>query len=160
MHGVVGRGIAGLGAVIALSACIVNSWAGRLYQDYIENYCDVMLGYVGWSLGVGLLFVGARVGRRGRQSWTGMAMTVAVLSLVITADRAHDTHQIINTGVEGYSSNHEYAVFREPLVFSPDFVTVGLCLNDIADPAVFDVDLGGIGRFSDIFTIRIVLPVI
>jgi len=113
-----------------------------------------------WAWGCCSSGLGLVAARRGRQGWTGMAMTVAVLSLVITADRAHDTHQIINTGVEGYSSNHEYAVFREPLVFSPDFVTVGLCLNDIADPAVFDVDLGGIGRFSDIFTIRIVLPVI
>ena len=102
---------------------------------------------------MGLLLVGLGLvaARRGREGWTGMAMTVAVLSLMIMADRAHDTHQIINIGVEGHSSNLEYAVFPESLVFSPDFVTVGLCFNDITDPAVFDADLGGIGRFSGIF---------
>jgi hypothetical protein len=254
MHALVGKGVAGLGAVIMLSVLLVNPWVGELYQDYIENYRDVMLGYVGWSLGLGLLLVGLGLvaARRGREGWTGMAMMVAVLSLVLVidrallvvfglsywvpdpvvgyrhrpdavrvrgsrllpalderlrgmrieinryghhdddfpeekppselrglmlgdsvtmgdgmekhdalphqlevllgqSDRAYDTHQIINTGVEGYSSNHEYAVFRESLVFAPDFVTVGLCLNDITDPAVFDADLGGIGRFSGIF---------
>ena len=254
MHAIVGKGIAVLGAMIALSALVVNPWVGVYYQDYIENYRDVMLGYVWWSLGLGLLLValGFAATRQARDGWTGVAMMVTVLSLVVVTDRAllvvfglsywipdpvvgyrhrpdavrvrgsrllpslherlrgmrieinryghHDddfaeakpprqlrglmlgdsvtmgdgiekrdvianqleallaisdrayaTHQIINTGVEGYSSNHEYAIFRESLVFSPDFVTVGFCLNDITDPAVFDADMGGIGRFSGIF---------
>ena len=233
--------MAGIGAVIMLSGLVVNPWVGVYYQDYIENYRDVMLAYVWWSLGLGLLLVGLGLiaARRGREGWIGMAMTVAVLSLVLMADRAllvvfglsywvpdpvlgyrhrpdavrvrgsrllpalderlrgmriainryghhdddfpeakppselrglmlgdsvtmgdgmekHDaiahqlevllgqsdreynTHQIINTGVEGYSTNHESAIFRESLVFAPNFVTVGLCLNDVTDPAVFD----------------------
>ncbi len=90
MHAVVGKGVAGIGAVIALSALVVNPRVGELYQDYIENYYNVMLGYVGWSLGLGLLLVGLGLiaARRGRAGWTGMAKTVAVLSLVLMADRA------------------------------------------------------------------------
>jgi hypothetical protein len=254
MHALVGKGVAGIGAVIMLSGLVVNPWVGVYYQDYIENYRDVMLSYVWWSLGLGLLLVvlGFYAARRAREGWTGMAMTVTILSLVVLADRAllvvfglsywvpdpvvgyrhrpdavrvrgsrllpalderlrgmriainryghhdddfpqakppselrglmlgdsvtmgdgmekHDaiahqlevllgqndreynTHQIINTGVEGYSTNHEFAIFRESLVFAPNFVTVGLCLNDVTDPAVFDTDLGGIGRFSGVF---------
>ncbi len=66
-------------------------------------------------------------------------------------DGKYTSHQMINTGVEGYSSNHEYAIFRESLVFQPDFATVGFCFNDITDPAIFDAELGGIGRFSGVF---------
>lgn len=44
MHALVGKGVAGLGAVIMLSVLLVNPWVGELYQDYIENYRDVMLG--------------------------------------------------------------------------------------------------------------------
>ncbi|MBT4980787.1 MAG: hypothetical protein HOL51_13810 [Gemmatimonadetes bacterium] len=252
MHALVGKGVAGIGAVMMLSALVVNPWVGVYYQDYIENYYNVMLGYVWWSLGMGLLLVvlGFYAGRRERERWTGVAMMVTVVAMILLADRFllvifglsywvpdpflgyrhrpnavrvqgsrlipsidnrlhgvrtrinryghHDddfpmikprgelrglmlgdsvtmghgldkdgtiaglledilsgsgssSYQIINTGVEGYSSNHEYAIFRESLVFEPDFVTVGLCLNDITDPAVFDTELGGIGRFSGVF---------
>ena len=254
MHKLAGKGIAGLGAIIVLSIVVVNPWVGELYQDYIENYRDVMFGYIWWSFGLGMLLIvlGLAAARRERERSTGVAIMAAVLSLVLITDRAllvffglsywvpdpvlgyrhrpdsvriqgsrllpskdhrlqgvrtqinryghHDddfpetkprgemrglmlgdsvtmghgvdkngtiaslledilsgyerdfvAHQIINTGVEGYSTNHEYAIFRESLVFSPDFVTVGLCLNDITDPAVFDAELGGIGRFAGIF---------
>ena len=77
--------------------------------------------------------------------------TIAGLLEDILSGPEFSSYQIINTGVEGYSSNHEYAIFRESLVFDPDFVKVGLCLNDITDPAVFDTELGGIGRFSGVF---------
>lgn len=88
MHAVVGKGVAGIGAVIALSALVVNPRVGELYQDYIENYYNVMLGYVGWSLGLLLVGLGLIAARRGREGWTGMAMMVAVLSLVLVLDRA------------------------------------------------------------------------
>ncbi len=52
MHALVGTGIAGIGAVIMLSGLVVNPWVGVFYQDYIENYRDVMLAYVWWSLGL------------------------------------------------------------------------------------------------------------
>ena len=84
------RGIAGIGAVIMLSGLVVNPWVGVYYQDYIENYRDVMLAYVWWSLGLGLLLVvlGFYAARRARERWTGVAMTVTILSLVVLADRA------------------------------------------------------------------------
>ena len=58
MHAVVGKAVVCLGALILLSAAAVNPWTGVYYQDYIENYRDVMLGYLGWSLGLGALLVG------------------------------------------------------------------------------------------------------
>ena len=254
MHALAGKAVARLGGLALLSAVAVNPWVGIYYQDYIENYYDVMLGYFWCSLGSGLLLVGLGTvaARRGREGWTNAAILAATLSLVVLADRAllvvfglsywipdpaigyrhrpesvrirgsrllpalderlrgmrvvinryghhdddfpqakppgqlrglllgdsvtmgdgvekddaianqleailgahgrgYDSYQIINTGVQGYSTNHEYAVFRESLVFAPNFVTVGLCLNDISDPAVFDAEMGGIGRFSGVF---------
>mgnify|MGYP003316157537 FL=1 len=46
MHAVVGKAVAGLGGLILFSALFVNPWVGVYYQDYIENYRDVMLGYL------------------------------------------------------------------------------------------------------------------
>jgi len=57
------------------------------------------------------------------------------------------SHQIINAGVEGYSTAREYHVFKKSLIFQPDFVAVGLCMNDISDPLVQDRKLGGVGHF-------------
>ena len=242
MYALVGKGIAGIGAVIMLSGLVVNPWVGVYYQDYIENYRDVMLAYVWWSLGLGLLLVvlGFYAARRARERWTGVAMTLTILSLVVLVDRAllvvfglpnwiadpvvgyrhrpnvvrvlgsrllpshnerlrgmryvfnkyghHDDDfpqvkpqfelrglmlgdsvtmgdgvekddtiasqledilyardnkyadcQVINTGVGGYSTSQEYAILRESLVFSPDFATVGVCLNDIIDAKPDDI---------------------
>ena len=237
MHEVVGKGIASFGVVIMLSALVVNPWIGVYYQDYIENYSDVMLGYVWWSLGLGLFLtaLGLVAARGTSERWTGAAMVAATLSLVVLADRGllvifglpnwihdplvgyshrpsvvrvlgsrllpshnerlrgmryvinqhghHDDdfprvkprgefrglmlgdsvtmgdgvekddtianqleailgatgrryagYQIINAGVGGYSTEQEYAVLRKSLAFPPDFVTVGVCLNDVTDP--------------------------
>ena len=84
MHKLVGKGIAGLGAIIVLSIVVVNPWVGELYQDYIENYRDVMFGYIWWSLGLGMLLIvlGLAAARREREGSTGVAIMAAVLSLV------------------------------------------------------------------------------
>ena len=76
MHRVVGKGIAWLGGLILLSAVAVNPWIGIYYQDHIENYADVMLNYVWWSLGLaGLLVgVGLMAAKRKSEGWTGAAM--------------------------------------------------------------------------------------
>ena len=60
MHRLVGKGIAWLGGLILLSAVAVNPWIGTYYQDYIENYADVMLNYLWWSLGLAALLVAQR----------------------------------------------------------------------------------------------------
>ena len=236
MREILGKGIASLGVVIMLSALVVNPWLGVYYQDYIENYADVMLGYVWWSVGLGLLLtvLGLISARRASERWTGAAMVAATLSLVVLADRGllvvfglpnwipdpvvgyrhrpdvvrvlgsrllpthnerlkgmryvinqhghhdddfpevkpqgefrglmlgdsvtmgdgvekvdtianqleailgasgrgHAGYQIINAGVGGYSTYQEYVVFRESLVFSPNFATVGFCFNNVTD---------------------------
>lgn len=53
--------------------------------------------------------------------------------------------QIINTGVQGYSTFQEYNTFLASLVFEPDFVAIGFCMNDLAEPFVADDRFGGIG---------------
>lgn len=60
-------------------------------------------------------------------------------------DRKHATHQMINTGVHGYATRQELIVLERSLRFSPDFIVVGFCLNDVTEPFVVDEDLGGTG---------------
>ena len=61
----------------------------------------------------------------------------------------YETVQIINAGVEGYSTAQELQVLKESLRFKPDFIAIGFCMNDIAHPIVIDKKIGGIGRFSE-----------
>ena len=253
MHAVVGKAVVCLGALILLSAAAVNPWVGVYYQDYIENYRDVMLGYAILAAGLAALLaaLGWTAARRARERWTGAAILAATVALILLADRGllvyfglpywvsdpdigyrhransvrvlgsrmspskdnrfkgvrvainrfghHDddfalqkspgqlrglmlgdsvtmghgldrggtaahqleqilaaygpdgrSHQVINAGVEGYSTNHQYALLRESLAFEPDFITVGLCLNDLTEPAVLNRDLGGVGGFGGV----------
>ena len=73
-----------------LSAVAVNPWIGTYYQDYIENYADVMLNYLWWSLGLAALLVGMGLmaAKRKSEGWTGAAMPLATVSLILLADRA------------------------------------------------------------------------
>lgn len=57
-------------------------------------------------------------------------------ALLAQRDRAHSTHQIINTGVHGYATYQERIVLAESMRFQPDFVVIGFCLNDLTDPSV------------------------
>ncbi len=67
-------------------------------------------------------------------------------SLLERFDSRYTSYQIINTGVEGYDANQEYHMLIESLRFDPDFIVVGLCLNDITDPYLIDRAMGGSGR--------------
>ena len=90
MHTIVGKAIAWLGGLVLLSAIAVNPWIGTYYQDYIENYADVMLNYLWWSLGLAALLVGMGLmaAKRKSEGWTGAAMLLATVSLIVLADRA------------------------------------------------------------------------
>jgi lysophospholipase L1-like esterase len=55
------------------------------------------------------------------------------------------TFQMINTGVQGYSTIQEYYTLLESLRFEPDFIALGFCMNDLTEPFVVDKRFGGIG---------------
>ena len=65
--------------------------------------------------------------------------------LLRTQDRKFSSHQAMNTGVHGYSTYQEKRVLERSLVFSPDIVFVGFCMNDVTEPFVADVEYGGTG---------------
>ncbi|HPN37358.1 MAG TPA: SGNH/GDSL hydrolase family protein [Melioribacteraceae bacterium] len=53
--------------------------------------------------------------------------------------------QSINAGVQGYSTFQELEMLKRNLVFNPDVVTIGFCLNDVTEPFAVDKRLGGTG---------------
>jgi lysophospholipase L1-like esterase len=53
--------------------------------------------------------------------------------------------QIINAGVQGYATFQEYNAFLDSLVFEPDFVAIGFCMNDLVEPFVVNRRFGGVG---------------
>lgn len=53
--------------------------------------------------------------------------------------------EVINAAVQGYSTFQELEVLKRSLVFEPDIVTVGFCLNDVTEPFVVNKNLGGAG---------------
>jgi len=67
------------------------------------------------------------------------------LEALLNAQRGPRSFQIINTGVQGYGTFQEYNVFKDALVFEPDFVAIGFCMNDLSEPFVVDKRYGGVG---------------
>ncbi|HWB82443.1 MAG TPA: SGNH/GDSL hydrolase family protein [Nannocystaceae bacterium] len=65
--------------------------------------------------------------------------------LLDASDAKFSSHQVINTGVHGYSTFQEKRVLERTLVFEPDVVFVGFCLNDVTEPFVVDEEYGGTG---------------
>jgi lysophospholipase L1-like esterase len=65
--------------------------------------------------------------------------------LLDARDRKFASHQVINTGVHGYSTFQEKRVLERTLVFAPDIVFVGFCMNDVTEPFVVDKNYGGTG---------------
>ena len=61
--------------------------------------------------------------------------------------KGYDSYQIINTGVQGYSAHQELQALREAMRFSPDFIAVGFCPNDVTEPYWVDKRLGGTGWY-------------
>lgn len=53
--------------------------------------------------------------------------------------------QVINAGVQGYSTRQELVTFERSLRFEPDIVLIGVCLNDFTEPFTVDAELGGAG---------------
>lgn len=65
--------------------------------------------------------------------------------LLDAGDTRFATHNAINTGVHGYSTFQEKVVLERTLVFSPDIIFVGFCMNDVTEPFVVDAEYGGVG---------------
>ncbi len=65
--------------------------------------------------------------------------------LLDARDRKYASHQVINTGVHGYSTFQQRRVLERSLIFSPDIVIVGFCMNDVTEPFVVDKEYGGTG---------------
>ncbi len=53
--------------------------------------------------------------------------------------------QMINAGVQGYSTSQYLEAFKRARRFSPDFLVVGFCMNDLTEPLVVDKRRGGRG---------------
>jgi lysophospholipase L1-like esterase len=53
--------------------------------------------------------------------------------------------QAINAGVQGYSTFQELEVLKRDLIFQPDIVTIGFCLNDVTEPFAVNKNFGGTG---------------
>lgn len=66
-------------------------------------------------------------------------------ALLKVSDTNHRKYQIINTGVQGYSTFQEYHVLERSLIFEPQFIAVGFCMNDVTEPFVVNRDFGGVG---------------
>lgn len=54
-------------------------------------------------------------------------------------------YQVINMGVQGYSTFQYREVLRRSLDLDPDFIVVSFCLNDITEPYVANQAFGGTG---------------
>jgi len=51
--------------------------------------------------------------------------------------------QIINTGVQGYSTFQELEVLKRSMKFEPDFIVVGFCMNDVTESYRGQIDEKG-----------------
>ena len=67
------------------------------------------------------------------------------LQLLKASGRKYDHYQIINAGVQGYSTFQEFHVLERSLIFEPDFIAVGFCMNDVTEPFVVNREFGGLG---------------
>ena len=62
------------------------------------------------------------------------------------------SYQVINAGVQGYTTFQELEVLRRSLIFEPDLITVGFVMNDVTEPLVVDRNFGGTGfDYHEIF---------
>ena len=55
----------------------------------------------------------------------------------------YENHQIINTGVSGYSTFEEFEMLKRSIKFNPDFIVIGFCMNDILESFVLNKGNGG-----------------
>lgn len=59
--------------------------------------------------------------------------------------KSFDKVEVINAGVQGYSTFQELEVLKRSLIFEPNIVTVGFCFNDVTEPFAVNKDFGGTG---------------
>ncbi|MDR4462053.1 MAG: GDSL-type esterase/lipase family protein [Nitrospirales bacterium] len=57
----------------------------------------------------------------------------------------YKTYQIINAGVQGYSTFQYLETLKRSLKFSPDFIVIGFCMNDPTEPYLVNTSYGGSG---------------
>ncbi len=56
------------------------------------------------------------------------------------------SYQVINAGVQGYSTFQYREVLERSLRFAPDFVVVCFCMNDVSEPYIVNRKYGGSGQ--------------
>jgi len=59
--------------------------------------------------------------------------------------KSNHSYQVIDAGVQGYSTSQELEMFKRSLKFNPDIIVDGFCLNDITEPIFINKKYGGIG---------------
>jgi lysophospholipase L1-like esterase len=57
----------------------------------------------------------------------------------------YNSYQVINAGVQGYSTFQYLETLKRSLKFSPDFIVVGFCMNDVTEPFLVNTAYGGSG---------------
>jgi lysophospholipase L1-like esterase len=57
----------------------------------------------------------------------------------------YDLYQVINTGVQGYSTFQYLEMLKRSMKFSPDFIAIGFCMNDVTEPYIVNRSYGGSG---------------
>jgi len=57
----------------------------------------------------------------------------------------YDIYQVINAGVSGYSTFQYLEVLKRSMKFSPDFIAIGFCMNDVTEPYIVNKSYGGSG---------------
>jgi len=65
--------------------------------------------------------------------------------LLAKNNRDFKSYQVINTGVQGYSTFQEYYVLKDAMRFDPDVIAIGFCMNDVTEPFVVNRKYGGTG---------------
>jgi lysophospholipase L1-like esterase len=57
----------------------------------------------------------------------------------------YKTYQVINAGVQGYSTFQYLETLKRSLKFSPNFIAIGFCMNDPTEPFLVNKSYGGSG---------------
>jgi hypothetical protein len=64
------------------------------------------------------------------------------LERLLARESSGRSYQLINAGVQGYATPQYVEAFRRAIRFSPDFVVVGFCMNDLTEPLVLTESRG------------------
>ena len=64
--------------------------------------------------------------------------------------KSYDHYQIINAGVQGYSTFQYKEVLKRTIKYSPDIIIIGFCMNDVTEPYKKNRNYGGTGDFHGV----------